>query len=77
MIGAVLLEREPEQYLRDLLEILHTPWELTLSPEDVASVVSFVGTHFGDKWQNQFKQLCDMRNPAPKPAPATTPTAVA
>tara|TARA_R110000787_G_scaffold90043_3_gene190479 strand:+ start:863 stop:1720 length:858 start_codon:yes stop_codon:yes gene_type:complete len=77
MIGAVLMERQPEQYLRDLLEILHTPWELTLSPEDVASVVSFVGTHFGDKWQNQFKQLCDMRNPAPKPAPATTPSAVA
>ena len=77
MIGAVLLERQPEQYLRDLLEILHTPWELTLSPEDVASVVSFVGTHFGDKWQNQFKQLCDMRNPAPKPAPAKAPTTAA
>lgn len=65
MIGAILLERQPAQYLRDLLEILHTPWELTLSEEDVAAVLSFVETHFGSKWKAAFEQLCEMRNPKP------------
>lgn len=62
MIGAVMLDRQPEQYLRDLLEILHTPWELTLSDEDVNSITSFVGTHFGDKWKAQYASLCEMQN---------------
>ncbi|WP_339796327.1 class I SAM-dependent methyltransferase [uncultured Hyphomonas sp.] len=62
MIGAVMLERQPQQYLRDLLEILHTPWELSLSPEDIESIVSFVGEHFGDAWKAKFADLCEKRN---------------
>lgn len=72
MIGAVLLERQPHQYLRDILEILHTPWELSLEESDLQSFSNFVGIHFGDKWKAQFDNLFEMRNPSPELASLPT-----
>lgn len=66
MIGALMIERQPEQYLRDLLEILHTPWELSLDQKDLDSFTRFVGDHFGDTWKRKFEHLFEMRNPAPQ-----------
>lgn len=66
MIGAVMIERKPEQYLRDILEILHTPWELSLDQSDLDSFIRFVGNHFGDTWKQKFEHLFEMRNPNPQ-----------
>lgn len=66
MIGAVMIERRPEQYLRDLLEILHTPWELSLDQKDLDTFAQHVGNHFGDPWKRKFEHAFEMRNPNPQ-----------
>lgn len=62
MIGAVLLEREPQHYLPGLLEILYTPWEIRLDDPVVDSFVAFVRSHYGDEWAQKFAGACAKAN---------------
>lgn len=54
MIGAVLVERSPADYLPTLLEILYTPWEIDVDPADLSRLASTTGEHFGDAWSRKF-----------------------
>ena len=54
MIGMVVIERAPADYLPTLLEILYTPWEVDVDPVDLARLTSFIGDHFGDEWSSKF-----------------------
>jgi len=54
MIGAVVIDRNPKDYLPILLEILYTPWEVDVDPVDLSRLAALVGDHFGDGWANTF-----------------------
>lgn len=58
MIGAVLLERQPADYLDVLCEILATPWETKLSAETLGLLSSFVTVHFGPGPAEKFRECC-------------------
>lgn len=62
MIGAVLMEREPKEYLPLLLEILYTPWEVDVDEVTIDRLTDYIGSHFGDAWGEQFaKAFADCR----------------
>lgn len=54
MIGALLIERSPADYLPTLLEILYTPWEVEVDGDIQSRLASFIGSHFGDAWAAKF-----------------------
>lgn len=54
MIGAVQIEREPQEYLPALLEILYTPWEIDVDVEALSQLAAFIGRHFGSEWEGRF-----------------------
>lgn len=54
MIGAVIIDRNPVDYLPILLEILYTPWEVEVSPADLSSLARLIGDRFGDSWSHKF-----------------------
>lgn len=54
MIGAVLMEREPRDYLATLLEILYTPWEVDVDAAALTRLASYIGKHFGNAWGEKF-----------------------
>lgn len=54
MIGAVKMERAPEAYLSELLEILYTPWEITVNAGIQSRFVDFIGRHFGELSSTKF-----------------------
>lgn len=54
MIGAILLERNPVDYLPTILEILYTPWEVDVDPNDLSRLARYIGSHFGDQWSQKF-----------------------
>jgi predicted O-methyltransferase YrrM len=56
MIGAIHLEEEPMDYLPFLCEILHTPWELDLTPEQKAAFLAFTKAHFDATQQSMLRQ---------------------
>ena len=56
MIGAVLLERTPADYLPLLLEILYTPWETDVDPEALSRLSAFITHHFGPSWGEKYAQ---------------------
>lgn len=56
MIGAVLLERNPADYLPVLLEILYTPWEVDVDEVTLSRLADYIGVHFGDLWKAKFAQ---------------------
>jgi hypothetical protein len=59
MIGAVVIDRNPADYLPILLEILYTPWEVDVDPESLARLSAFVGDHYGDSWSRKFTDAFD------------------
>jgi hypothetical protein len=54
MIGAVIIDRAPADYLPTLLEILYTPWEVEVDSASLEKLVTFIGSHFGDAWSRKF-----------------------
>jgi predicted O-methyltransferase YrrM len=54
MIGAVVLDRSPADYLPALLEILYTPWEVDVDPATLSRLGTFIGDNFGDGWRSKF-----------------------
>ena len=68
MIGAVLLEREPRDYLPVLLEILYTPWEVEVDEPTLAGLATYIGKHFGGSWSDKFaRAFSDCRSRFIKP----------
>jgi predicted O-methyltransferase YrrM len=62
MIGVVLMEREPKDYLPLLLEILYTPWEVDVDASALDRLVGYIGRHFGTSWGERFtKAFTDSR----------------
>jgi predicted O-methyltransferase YrrM len=59
MIGAVLLERSPADYLPTLLEILYTPWEIDVDDAALSRLSTFIGEHFGSSWSEEFSEAFD------------------
>lgn len=59
MIGAVVVDRTPADYLPILLEILYTPWETDVDPVDLSRLASLIGDHFGDMWSQRFAEAFD------------------
>jgi hypothetical protein len=59
MIGAVLLERAPADYLPTLLEILYTPWEVDVDPDDLSRLAALNYKHFGNGWGAKFQDAFD------------------
>lgn len=57
MIGAVLLEREPQDYLPLLLELLYTPWEVNVDDATLDRLAGYIGRHFGDEWGLSFSSV--------------------
>jgi predicted O-methyltransferase YrrM len=58
MIGGVVLERDPEDYLPFLLEVLYTPWEMHPGETVIQGFLTFVGQKFGTHWQEKFADAC-------------------
>jgi hypothetical protein len=58
MIGAVLLERRPADYLELIFEILATPWEVVVDAPTLALLSSFVTVHFGAEAAERFRECC-------------------
>lgn len=56
MIGAVIIDRPPANYLPTLLEILYTPWEVDVDPADLARLAELISTHFGKAWSDKFTE---------------------
>ena len=56
MIGAVLIERSPADYLPILLEILYTPWEVDVDQTALSRLGTFVADHFGPSWSDKFSK---------------------
>ena len=56
MIGAVLIERSPSDYLPILLEILYTPWEIDVEGAALQRLTAFIGEHFGTSWSERFSK---------------------
>ena len=54
MIGAVIIDRTPVDYLPVLLEILYTPWEVDVAAADLARLTDFLRKHFGSAWADKF-----------------------
>ena len=54
MIGAVIIDRPPADYLPTLLEILYTPWEVDVDPADLARLAALISAHFGEEWSAKF-----------------------
>lgn len=68
MIGALLLEREPRDYLPVLLEILYTPWEVDVDGPTLERLAAYLGRHFGNSWNDKFAQaFTDCRSRFIKP----------
>jgi len=59
MIGAVVVDRNPADYLPTLLEILYTPWEIDVDPADLSRLSALIGDHFGDAWSRKFAAAFD------------------
>lgn len=60
MIGAVVLDRNPSDYLPILLEILCTPWEVDVDPADLSRLAGFIGDQFGGSWSQKFADAFEM-----------------
>ncbi|WP_170112685.1 class I SAM-dependent methyltransferase [Sphingomonas fennica] len=63
MIGAVRLDREPEEYLSILLEVLCTPWEISLSESETDSFLGFVNKTFGSSWREKYSEVMAIARP--------------
>ncbi len=59
MIGAVIVERAPANYLPTLLEILYTPWEVDVDPEALSRLAELISSQFGDAWSAKFSVAFD------------------
>jgi hypothetical protein len=56
MIGAVIIDRPPADYLPRLLEILYTPWEVDVDPSDLARLAELISASFGKAWSSKFSE---------------------
>jgi hypothetical protein len=54
MIGAVIIDRSPADYLPTLLEILYTPWETDIDAEALSRLELLIANHFGEEWRRKF-----------------------
>ena len=55
MIGAIQLDRALDQLLKELFQILATPWEIHLQATEIESVSALIATHFGEKAASDFE----------------------
>jgi len=56
MIGAVLIERPPADYLPILLEILYTPWEVDVDEAALSRLTEYLADQFGKSWSDKFSK---------------------
>lgn len=57
MIGAINIDRKPSDYLPLILEMLYTPWELSIDRAILERFEIFIGEYFGSQWRDRFAQL--------------------
>lgn len=62
MIGAAHLERNPEEYLPFLVELLHTPWEVKVDQPVVDRLAAQIGKRFGANHAAAILSACAAQN---------------
>lgn len=64
MIGAARLDRMPEEYLPFLIELLHTPWEVSIDQAVADRLAALIGKHFGQSYVQEIQSACLAQNAA-------------
>jgi predicted O-methyltransferase YrrM len=62
MAGAIRIGKKPEEHLPLLLDILHTPWELTVEERFLSPLIAAVSRSYGSTWGNEFQRAVDVGN---------------
>jgi predicted O-methyltransferase YrrM len=62
MAGAIRLSESPLSHLPLLLDVLYTPWELTVDAGATESVCAVIETAFGQDWAGKFRRAIEVGN---------------
>jgi predicted O-methyltransferase YrrM len=62
MAGAIKLSSSLESHLPLLIDLLYTPWELTVDQKFVTPIVQSISTHFGSEWGHKLERATEIGN---------------
>jgi len=62
MVGAIKIEDSTELYLDSLLDILYTPWEMSIHRQYLDPVIRIIDQFYGNTWATKFGEAFEFGN---------------